>query len=397
MSDFERDPGVTSLLMTAGDEATRFVRPDGVGAVVSTVRHRRRTRAATLVAAALVLLGGPATAVALTAGHHDAGPAGPPSASASASMSTSPSAAPPPSASSGPPAPDGRISLDQLRNATITVPAWRSGDDGCPSGRITLSGGTSGRSGVERLQGTPVYVDVDHDGAQETVILLSCNPQWVDYQVLALDRDTSGAIVTLGRVVASGTGKVGVDISTIWGIAAGDNGQVRVDVGEFRPCCDEAQASQHQWRTYGWNGTAFTQTGGPTAFGPNPLVSDLVVTASPLTMVKQPDGSYQGVLHLTVHNAAQFTTPGQLQIMVTTPDNWAAQQVAGSVCRPDINKTCGLPALAAGASRTIDVKLTAAASGTQPVAVYPLILAPTGGFYPDRKQNIVANVQVSWS
>jgi hypothetical protein len=396
MSDFERDSGVTNLLMMAGDEATRFVSPDGVGAVVSTVRHRRRTRAAAITALALVLLGAPVTAVALAGVHHNTAPPGGGPTSAPPSASDSPT--PQPSASSQPAAPDGRISLDELRRATITVPAWRSGDDGCPSGKVTLSGGKAG-SGMMALTGEPAYVDLDHDGAQETVVLISCSPQWSDYKVIALDRDASGAIVTLGQVVASGTGKIGVDIMTIWGVAAGDNGQVRVDVGEYRPCCEEAQASQHQWRTYGWNGTAFTQTGGPTAFGPNPLVTDLVVTAAPLAMVKQPDGSYQGTLHVTMHNAAKFTTPGQLQLRVDSPDGWSAQQVAGSVCRPDENRTCALPALAAGASRTFDVKVTVPAGGSQGQCVlYPLAHATDSyGYYPDRKATAGTTVQVTWS
>lgn len=399
MSDFERDPGVTNLLTTAGDEALRFVRPEGVGAVVSTVRHRRRTQAVTLVAAAVVLLGGPATAVALTSGHHGTGPAGPPTASTSASASDSPSAVPSPSNSPTPPVPNnGRISLDQLRNDVITVLDWPKGDDMCPTGQVKFSGGKAGQGGVERIQGSPVYVDVDHDGVDETVILLSCNPQWADYQVIVIHEDASLAVETLGRVVASGPG-MGTDIMTIWGIAAGDNGQVRVDVGEFRPCCEEAQASQHQWRTYGWNGTAFTQTGGPTAFGPNPLVTTLATTPAPLTMVKQADGSYTGTLHVTVRNKAQFKTPGQLWFELQIPaSTWAVQPVAGSVCQPSVAGECKIPALAAGASLTLDVKVTAPAGGNQgELTVYSKAGASEGGFYPDSQARILSAVQVTWS
>jgi hypothetical protein len=99
----------------------------------------------------------------------------------------------------------------------------------------------------------------------EAIQLISCSPQGSDYQVLAFDQDASGRVVTLGQVVASAgsQGREGVDIMTIWGIATGDNGRVRVDVGEYRPCCAAAQASQHQWRAYGWNGRTFTQTADP--------------------------------------------------------------------------------------------------------------------------------------
>jgi hypothetical protein len=154
------------------------------------------------------------------------------------------------------------------------------------------------------LQGDPVYADVDRDGAQETVMLVVCSPQGDDYQVVALDRDAAGKIVSLGRVVGSAgnLGKEGHDIETIWAVRAGDDGQVQVDVGEYRPCCDAIQASQHQWRTYGWDGERFAQTGGPTSFGPNPKVTDLVVHPDTVHMTRQADGSWKGTLRVTVHN-----------------------------------------------------------------------------------------------
>jgi hypothetical protein len=191
----------------------------------------------------------------------------------------------------------------------------------------------------------------------------------------------------------------GVGINTIWGIATGDNGQVRVDVGEFHACCAEAQASQHQWRAYGWNGTAFTQTVGPTAFGPNPLVTDLATTAAPLTMVKQADGSSAGTLHVTVRNKAQFKTPGQLWFELQIPaETWNVQPVAGSVCQPTAAGECKIPAIAAGASRTFDVRVTASTGGNQgQLTVYAKAAAYEGGYYPDSQTSITTTVQVTWS
>jgi hypothetical protein len=397
MSDFERDAGVTNLLLMAGDEATRFVQPEGVGAVVSTVRHRRRNRMVAIAVLALALIGGPLTAVNL-AGVHGTPPVGnvPPTASAAPSNSPTPA----PSASTQPAAPDGRMSLDELRTATVTVPAWPKGfDDGCATGRVRF---TNGKSGAVALQGAPVYVDLDHDGAMETVVLLSCSPQGTDYKVLALDRDGSGAIVTIGQVVGSAgnTGRQGVDIMTIWGIEAGDNGQVRVDVGEYRPCCDEAQASQHQWRVYGWNGTAFTQTSGPTAFGPNPNVTDLVVTAAPLTMVKQPNDSYLGTLHVTIHNAARYPTPGQLEFAIGVPNSWVVQPVAGSACQLDgaQPQSCRLPVLAAGADRVIDLQISVLPGADRgSCTLYRHAVDANGLAYPDRAPGAGTTVQVTWS
>jgi len=397
MSDFERDFTVTNLLTVAGDEATRFVQPDGVGAVVSTVRRRRRTRMMAATVLALVVLGTPAAALALARVPHTAPPGGGPSASVSPSGSPRPR----PSASSTPAAPDGRIGTDELRGAVIDIPAWPNGfDDGCPTGRVHFADGKAGQ--VMALQGSPVYIDVDHDGALETVVLISCSPQGTDYKVLALDRDTNGAVVTLGQVVGSAgnMGHAGVDIMTIWGVEAGDNGQVRVDVGEYRPCCEQAQASQHQWRVYGWNGTAFTQTGGPTAFGENPKVTNLVVTPAPLSLTRQQDGSYQGTLHLTIHNATRYPTPGQLALSIDVDGSWAVQPAAGSGCQLNIDqpRTCRLPVLAAGADRKLDLAITVPPGGPRAqCVVYVDAVDATGLVYPSRATAPTTVVAVTWS
>ncbi|MER7279818.1 hypothetical protein ABT369_35800 [Dactylosporangium sp. NPDC000244] len=87
---------------------------------------------------------------------------------------------------------------------------------------MKFSGGNGGAHPPLKLEGDPAYVDVDHDGAQETIMLLSCSPQGSDYKVLAFDRDATGKIVTLGQVVGSAgsEGKQGADIETIWAVQA---------------------------------------------------------------------------------------------------------------------------------------------------------------------------------
>jgi hypothetical protein len=396
MSEFEQDQQVAGLLFAAADEAATFIRPRGVDAVVRRV-HQRRVRTAGVAAVVLVAVFAPLTVFGITGRHASDRPTGDhPSTSASASPSDAasplPSGSPLPSDSpSGSAAPDGRISADYLRNATLHIPGWPKGfDDGCPTGTVKFTDGTAGND-VEALQGAPVYVDVDHDGAKETVILVSCRPQGKDYQVIALDRDTTGKVVTLGKVVGSAgnTGTEGSDIMTIWAIKAGDNGQVRVDVGEYRPCCEAAQASQHQWRTYGWSGNRFTQTGGPTTFGPNPDVTDLVITADPLTMTKQADGSWAGTLRVTIHNAAKFVTPGKLLFSLDVDPGWQAQLGSGCGSVPiQPQPGCALPRLGAGASRVVTVAFTAPAGALSTRCSASAYAVDANGLgYPDRGPN----------
>jgi hypothetical protein len=404
MSEFERDERVADLLIGAADEAATFIRPRGVDAVVRTVR-RRRTRKPVLAALALVAILVPPTVLGLADRHAPHTPTGGHSSTSaspapSPSVAPSDSASPPPSSTpSGPAAPDGRIPADQLRDLTLRIPAWPGGfDDSCPTGTVKFTDGKAGKA-IEALQGDPVYVDIDHDGAQETVVLVSCSPQGKDYQVIALDRDTAGKVVTLGKVVGSAgnTGKEGSDIMTIWAIEAGDNGHVRVDVGEYRPCCMAAQASQHQWRTYGWNGQSFTQTGGPTGFGPNPKVTDLVTTADPLTMTRQADGSWAGTLRVTIHNAAEFVTPGELLLSLHTDESWQAQM--GTACDSSPVQPvagCVLPSLGTGATRTLTVQLTAPAGSLNTRCDVSIgAIDANGDGYPDSKPHgLTTTVQV---
>lgn len=387
MSEFERDPQVADLLITAASEAGAYIRPRGVDAVVRTVRWRR-TR---MVGVAVLVVAAIAAPLAVLGDRHAShSPVGnPPSTNADpASSGPAPSGSAsslPSSSPSEPAAVDGRIPVAQLRNSTLQIPAWPKGwDADCPTGAVKFTSGKAGQNHIEALQGVPVYVDVDRDGAQETIVIISCSPQGNDYQVLALDRDTTGNVVTLGKVVGSAgnTGKEGSDIMTIWAIAAASEGQVRVDVGEYRPCCETPQVSQHQWRTYGWNGNRFTQTGGPTAFGPNPKVTDLVITADPLTMIKQGDGSWAGTLRVSIHNAAIFATPGELMFALSIDASWQPQ--SDTQCRFKGGGTmvnCTLPSLDAGANRVLTLHITAPAGS---LSTRCTVYASAVG-YPDRK------------
>jgi hypothetical protein len=401
MSDMERDPQVMSLLREATDEVSGFIRPEGVGAVVSAVRRRRRIRMAGLAVVVLALVSAPVAVVNLSGTpQRHVPPGGGPSTSVQPTPSESQPASQPPSPTGTPSAPRGGISSAVLRNATLDIPAWPKGlDDGCPTGPVKFVDGQAAH--LLALQGEPINVDVDHDGVQETIQRISCSPQGSDYQVLAFHQDASGRIVTLGKVAGSAgnLGRESVDIMTIWGIAPGENGQVRVDVGEYRPCCNAAQASQHQWRTYGWNGRTFTQTGGPTALGPNPKVTNLAITAGRLAMTRQADGSWQGNLRAAIHNAAGYPTPGPVQFFISVDAGWQVNPATDSGCHltPDEQPLeCLLPVLPAGADRVVNLQVTAPAGASSGHGTLNALAVDANSHagYPDRKGNNEVSVEI---
>lgn len=382
MADFEQDPRIAHLLNTTGREATRFIQPQGVRAVQTTVRHRRRNRiAGVAVLAAVALAGGP---VAMNLAGNDA-PIDPPAATTSPSAPAPTTTAPSVPASTPATPADHRISANALRNATLTIPAWpaKGFDASCPSGKVRFTGGTGGSDGLLRIEGNPIHQDVDHDGSQETVALVSCNPQGSDYKVLAFRPDPAGAITTVGQVVASaGTAGHPGDIKTIWSIQPAPGGQIRVDVGDYRPCCAMVQASQHQWRTYGWSGGSFRQTGGPDSFGPNPKFTDLRATSNGLTMTEQANGSRTGTLTVTIRNEAAFATPDRVLLQVGVPGSWKAT-ATGCTVGTGQPLPCTLPAMPKGATRTVTLTLTAPA-GSLPATAQLYLSSATedGGTYP---------------
>ncbi|MEV4131172.1 hypothetical protein AB0J72_03305 [Dactylosporangium sp. NPDC049742] len=399
MPDFTDDDLLTSAFADFRSEASTHVKPAGTAAARATVQHQRKVRTIAASTLAALAIATPVAAYAAAGGDSNAPPVMPGAPTSAVDTATASPAAPETAASVTPSAPDGRISKTDLGNATLSIPAWPKGFAAdCPHGSVKFSGGKAGDHPPARFEGEPVYVDVDHDGAQETVIILSCSPQGTDYKVLAFDRDAGGKIVTLGQVVGSAgnTGRPGTDIETIWEVRAGDNGQVRVDVGEYRPCCEMAQASQHQWRTYGWNGTTFTQTGGPTAFGPNPNITDVTATADTLTMTATGSGTWQGTLKVTVHNNAQFATPGKLRISLGIPDAWTLQAVSGCTIRPDeLPVPCLADSIPAGGTKVFTLKVTAPAAPQQTESkVWASAQDDKGAGYPGRNDSTPAKFQI---
>src|SRR5437762_2584288 len=138
MSDFDSDERMGAMFADVRGAVAPYVRPPGTAAAHATVQHRRRVRlvAGAVLAASLLLV--PAVGVAVAAGRHapTGGNGSTPTPSATTQTpdptpSTSPNTSPSASADTGS-VPDGEISLADLKNATLDIPAWpadaRGGD-----------------------------------------------------------------------------------------------------------------------------------------------------------------------------------------------------------------------------------------------------------------------------
>jgi hypothetical protein len=222
--------------------------------------------------------------------------------------STSPAS---PAASS---APGEMIPMDQLRDATLDIPAWPTDNLVCPAGRQRLRNGVVDVGGGKRLYLLHAYYgDVDRDGVPETLVEIGCITQTGSDQLLALERTESGAIITLGQVVATTGG-----IRALRDITIGTAGVIQVSVGDYLACCGDPTVAQWQERAYGWTGTGFRQLAGPTQFPPNPQVTDVMVNAGGLVLGPAANGVRWGTLTVTV-TLVRPTIPDQLWIAFYPP------------------------------------------------------------------------------
>jgi hypothetical protein len=336
------------------NELIADVTPAGPHAVRTTVRRRRRVAVTAGTALAIALIAGPAAGYAALS----RGPAPPapgttsePTISASPSPSTATSS-PSPSATT-PAAPDGHIARRELLNTRVTLPDWW-GDAPCNvNARLNAQAPAEEGNWLDSIG----YVDVDRDGAEETVALVGCkfNSKVIQKQVVVFDRNGGGGIVTMGQVLTSRP------LGWIFQVDAQADGSIRIEVGDREPINEQVAAVVvKQWRTYGWNGDTFEQTGGPTSFPVQPTLADLRVEATDVVFANG-----HGRVTVKVTNAGPakadyvFVTINLGDSDVTYEgDGWSACVEAGhrTGLKPT-ELTCLLGAMKAGETRTLSLGL----------------------------------------
>jgi hypothetical protein len=169
-------------------------------------------------------------------------------------------------------------------------------------------------------------------------------------QVLAFDRDDTGRIVTMGRVVGTHDG-----MDDITDFSVRDDGKLRAYVADIQPCCSTPEWSpQRQWRTYAWTGERFTQTAGPTKFGVDPRLTNLTLRAGDLVVgPADTKGNRTATVTVTVVNNGPVDVP-----QLGFSDFYTIGEPAGgdlSRCRTvrsDGPEACVLDGLPAGKRKT---------------------------------------------
>lgn len=244
----------------------------------------------------------------------------PPTVGPTATVPATPT--PAPTATPRAPAPDGRISLAELKNATLDIPAWpadnlrgRSGPLTFVNGQVVSPPDAAFPYARYIVILATAYGDVDRDGAQETLAQIGCVIQGGSEQIVAFDRDAAGHIVTMGAVVATTGDLRTIDMSSVY---VPSTGTIPVRVGDFQRCCGDQTPQLWQVRTYGWNGQEFRQVGGPTSFPVNPSVTETGVKSGELVFGPAVGGMRHGTLTVTV-TYLRGARPDQLRLEFTTP------------------------------------------------------------------------------
>jgi hypothetical protein len=160
------------------------------------------------------------------------------------------------------------------------------------------------------------------------------------------------------------------------------DGQIRVDVGDYAPCCGmPADLPQHQWRAYGWTGQRFTQTAGPTAFGPNPKTTDLSVSGSDVALTAQGDSTWRGQVTVRLTNRGPKVL--NAGVWIDTPDGITPAGPLPAGCSPVGSHTeCRFDAVAVDATRTVTIDLASTVAPAGVVRISAIYTDPTE--YPDR-------------
>ncbi|HEX2773822.1 MAG TPA: hypothetical protein VHN18_15510 [Micromonosporaceae bacterium] len=395
MSEYNLD-NVFDRFRTGGP----LVIPAGPDAARKVHQHRRRVRVAAAGALAVALIAIPAVALAVDGAPDRVPPPptdntvepvpSPPTPAPSASPTPSSSPSPPAvSATSGPPPLSGRFSADELGNATLELPAWPDFlADSCPSGRVRFRDGRAALPGAVEHDVTikeVVHVDVDRDGADETAARIICSGlEQNSNKVLVFERDEAGGVATFGQVLTESG-----DIAAIFTIRKSGTA-VEAQVVDYFSDGMPSDLMQFQWRGYSWDGSRFAQTGGPTAFPPNPKITDLSVAGQALRMTPSAAGQLSGTLTITVRNNGPHPAASP-RIDVTLPAQLSAARLPAGCSSfrstRGLDITCNLTEVDADAGAELVVPLTAPATiGTGTVGTYRAAVSstsPSGGPYPE--------------
>jgi hypothetical protein len=271
-------------------EATAARPVPGVAAVRARVAHRRKVRTGAVSVLGALLVAVPVAAIA--AGPHRGTPPTPAGSVTPGPVDPASPTASPPTASPTAPAPDGRVTMAQLTSTPVDIPSF--GDAACATGHVRLASTDNGAPWVVKL----VNTNLDDDPALETAALVYCRlGQSPLNQVVAFEREPSGAIRTLGRVAGQR------DDLNITGIAARTEGGVTAEVVDIFLCCGSLPEQQHrQHRDYAWQDGRFRQVGGPTVWGDPGRVTDLQVVVADVTLTAAADGRRTGSITVTVKN-----------------------------------------------------------------------------------------------
>lgn len=383
MADEFDDSRLIEAFARYGADVMRAAPAQSVGGVREIALRRSHTRTAAVAAVTALAVGIPATGYALASrdpnrrgqpvDHASSQTASPRQSSAPSRGESSPSDSHSTGRSESP-----RITITELASTKLNLPSWGSQDSGsaCPTSGVRLHQGEPRDPHVAYLTNV-AYGDVDHDGGEETVALLRCLiGQASREQAVVFDRDEAGSVIALGQVARTPDSLKNSDgqIMRLYGLEIDPpTGGIGIEVGDAQACCGVIEAmSEHQWRWYTWNGSAFRQTDGPRAFTAVPNEFGVpTVTVTALTLGPLGSGGRTGTTTVTLANPGPGADPGiRLGIMVYDK---GASNVTTSVAIATTGATscavagseefvCHFPALAAGGSSQITLTLTTTAS-----------------------------------
>ncbi len=281
------------------------------------------------------------------------------------------------------PVPAGGLTLEELRNATITVPPWNAtGYDasGCATGAQTVNKVQAENAAF--LKTALSYVDIDGDGTFETIGTLICQQGEVGpQQGIIVGRDGKG-VKTIGQVMSTRDG-----VKQIGELTGMSDGTIQVSVRDRALCCDTPPAwAQEQIRTYGWDGKRFGQVSGSTAFHPADTATDLQLVKPKAVFGKPVDGVRTANVKVTIRNngsvaAERVVLSLRLNGALGIDAQWDSHH--GELYGKPLNQ------LAPGAETTVEFTLTTKVTRPGEVGVYLLARAAkaNGDFVADGKPN----------